>query len=1056
MAEDSITGMDCSWVLRSPKEGVHLTIGPAASADGLGEQSVVRLVALQQRKRVGDDLVEVLDSFSLPSRIRAVSWCGNDPQKFAICSSAGLQVVDADYKGNAQRIRHTFKVADPAATGSAGLAWLDAGSGGGLALSQGRTVCIMDAATGREIRSFSHGHADIASTARVCSLVAVSRSEVVACWASTDGAASAASGVIRLCDLRMRMNESNGQTQTIQGGVTGLTCDPFNAHIVAAYSTPLEKDEASVYVWDARSLSARGGVQKPVSRLHGSGSGEQLRLGSIRGLDWSPGKRHTLLALCGEETQPSLLSCILSSVDPPQGSAAAKAWCGQAARLRASSEECVVAACWAHSSSPGAALAMTDGGAYVKFVQPQRRFGVWYGRGGAMVATPWSSCRPGELKESDMEGRSEPRAPTLSRWMEAAGADPCWQMRRWAASFSHNGAESFYAAFGKDPSTSPLTGGIAAAWPWLQAVDQHPREVQPEAPTQATQQQSSWRGALAALRPHVGDIDDMQEMETAPGVFFFASSSRADALQGLGYNEATRPRAERSEDPVQGFLNRILWWQLEKLPSGKAWEQEASVPLEDMAFVLRSARLQLRAKAEQGRQDEHAHDALQWQLKALLDQDWSVAPTLQLALRFVELVVNTCLSGQAAADSTAEDAEQASRKFHDGVFALLGFRQRASAKGDAAADTEEPSVEATKRVTIDERVDNVKLADAEPPAAGDMDGGLVSANAAHSVQPAASGSGSGLLRSLSEEAAVEKTLTDSGVCARFQCAIALRYLPEDRLEDVLAGIYAKTKETGMIEGLCITGLGGSDPPSLDAELRNPQTLLHGMADQGRGGKRTDEPQEPQFKIPDLAAAFSDDGTNFTLACVERTGNVQTAAMLYCLGSSLEQPPYRLAHLYYYYQRLLHRWGLDAERAGLYRLLCERMRRADSKSQKPPVIFCLTCGKAHAGMVAMKSSAKGPQGAEKMVEKMKHTVLRACPSDSCRQGTTKCCVCLMPTNIVGTCKDDDAIESPQPLAVDQWTAYCQKCRHGGHVACLEAWFAKHNACPVAGCGCQCDV
>ena len=37
---------------------------------------------------------------------------------------------------------------------------------------------------------------------------------------------------------------------------------------------------------------------------------------------------------------------------------------------------------------------------------------------------------------------------------------------------------------------------------------------------------------------------------------------------------------------------------------------------------------------------------------------------------------------------------------------------------------------------------------------------------------------------------------------------------------------------------------------------------------------------------------------------------------------------------------------------------------------------------------------------------------------------------------------------------KWFAWCQSCKHGGHIAHLIEWFKTHDKCPFLHCKCQC--
>jgi hypothetical protein len=71
---------------------------------------------------------------------------------------------------------------------------------------------------------------------------------------------------------------------------------------------------------------------------------------------------------------------------------------------------------------------------------------------------------------------------------------------------------------------------------------------------------------------------------------------------------------------------------------------------------------------------------------------------------------------------------------------------------------------------------------------------------------------------------------------------------------------------------------------------------------------------------------------------------------------------------------------------------------------------------------------------------------ACPS--CRKPLGRCAICLLN---IGTLVDDNNTQSP----IDSWFTWCQKCRHGGHLAHISEWFSTNTYCPVSDCNCHCN-
>ncbi|KAL3911681.1 MAG: hypothetical protein SGPRY_008602 [Prymnesium sp.] len=93
---------------------------------------------------------------------------------------------------------------------------------------------------------------------------------------------------------------------------------------------------------------------------------------------------------------------------------------------------------------------------------------------------------------------------------------------------------------------------------------------------------------------------------------------------------------------------------------------------------------------------------------------------------------------------------------------------------------------------------------------------------------------------------------------------------------------------------------------------------------------------------------------------------------------------------------------------------------------------------------------------------------ACPQ--CKKPLPRCALCMqhlgcpdtgelaaqqLPslTPVAPTAEAGDTWEAVSS-AYGHWMVWCQTCRHGGHAAHLEEWFAAHDECPVSGCTCRC--
>lgn len=136
-------------------------------------------------------------------------------------------------------------------------------------------------------------------------------------------------------------------------------------------------------------------------------------------------------------------------------------------------------------------------------------------------------------------------------------------------------------------------------------------------------------------------------------------------------------------------------------------------------------------------------------------------------------------------------------------------------------------------------------------------------------------------------------------------------------------------------------------------------------------------------------------------------------------------------------------------------------------------------------LALRSQDAQSRGSQ-FLAKLK-PVLSCCPQ--CRKPLPRCAICLLslgtlnpymellgkggqsPGVGVGGGSGGGGSSSSHPIAgvvggggdmgslaslpFAEWFTWCVRCKHGGHAHHWIGWFAKHEVCPVAGCGCQCQ-
>ncbi|VDN07310.1 unnamed protein product [Thelazia callipaeda] len=229
--------------------------------------------------------------------------------------------------------------------------------------------------------------------------------------------------------------------------------------------------------------------------------------------------------------------------------------------------------------------------------------------------------------------------------------------------------------------------------------------------------------------------------------------------------------------------------------------------------------------------------------------------------------------------------------------------------------------------------------------------------------------------------------------------------------------------------------------------------------------------------------------------VDHTGDIQTAAVLLAIGQCfvkdyfwpstytteeiassdfqlfmveeketvIEENEYmkRSCAIVIDYMDMLNTWGMWIQRA---RLDCVLGWRRDSfffKSKMKQSVeqveiccqFCpqnITMGKADNSSVPASSSVLVPttRSLAKTSSASSSITLREMACPHCLKPLPKCILCHrhMGAYVQTECRDLGRLSS--------WFTWCQKCRHGGHLAHLRHWFSEHEECAASGCLCNC--
>lgn len=208
------------------------------------------------------------------------------------------------------------------------------------------------------------------------------------------------------------------------------------------------------------------------------------------------------------------------------------------------------------------------------------------------------------------------------------------------------------------------------------------------------------------------------------------------------------------------------------------------------------------------------------------------------------------------------------------------------------------------------------------------------------------------------------------------------------------------------------------------------------------------------------------GIHLLQSFVNRTSDVQTAALI----SSFAVPRYfkdaRVDHWIDCYRELLNSWGLFKNRArfDVNRTKASKTSSGHTTMRPAPrqvYLQCLRCNKnmSTPGTKSLKgnTSLMMKQFNNRLNLKASSHDFKLCPY--CGSPLPRCAICLL---TLGTLLPQTKLahidyDSTRKLHEDfnNKFSFCLNCNHGSHAQHAEEWFSKHYVCPVPDCNCRCN-
>lgn len=209
------------------------------------------------------------------------------------------------------------------------------------------------------------------------------------------------------------------------------------------------------------------------------------------------------------------------------------------------------------------------------------------------------------------------------------------------------------------------------------------------------------------------------------------------------------------------------------------------------------------------------------------------------------------------------------------------------------------------------------------------------------------------------------------------------------------------------------------------------------------------------------------GIDLLQSYVDRTSDVQTAALIAQFAVPRYFKDSRVDHWIDCYRELLNSWGYFKHRAkfDVARTKSSRTSNDVVTIRPAPKQVYLQCKVCKKNMSSMSKNMKGSTNTSILMKQFNHRLnLKAtnsyfnlCPH--CGSQLPRCAICLLtlggPISHSVDSKLTDGNSTSFQEEFDNKFSFCLSCSHGYHAHHAEEWFSKHYICPVPDCNCRCN-
>lgn len=198
----------------------------------------------------------------------------------------------------------------------------------------------------------------------------------------------------------------------------------------------------------------------------------------------------------------------------------------------------------------------------------------------------------------------------------------------------------------------------------------------------------------------------------------------------------------------------------------------------------------------------------------------------------------------------------------------------------------------------------------------------------------------------------------------------------------------------------------------------------------------------------ILTGISPKGIDLLQCYVDRTSDVQTAALITGFGCPKYVQDERVDNWVFSYRDLLNRWSMFSTRAKFDVARAKLSVSSKTGQLTLPVansqiqVQCTRCNK----------NIFKPASSKSLLNNGKPKSISSCPH--CGTPLPRCSICLLPLGKQLPISDT-VIKNQQAKLFSEWPSFCLTCNHGMHAGHAEEWFSRSKTCPVPGCTCRCN-